>query len=114
VESADVPPLYVYHKRNSWVLLLAALLFLSFGIVGSLFVYRMVNPEQNRTYWYCHVPYDSSPESLSSSYTSDQRMFDEEFDINVDLNYAKIRVPDFSGGRTGRFIHDFNSVIFFC
>lgn len=37
-------------------------------------------------------------------------MFNEEFDIDLENNYASIRVPDFSGGRSGRFIHDFNAV----
>jgi len=62
---------------------------------------------QNRQYrMRCHVPYDSYAETLSA----DQPMFDEDFDIDVEKNYASVRVPDFSGGRNGRFIHDFNSV----
>lgn len=36
--------------------------------------------------------------------------FKEEFDIDMEEeNYEKIDVPDFRGGRRGRFIHDFNA-----
>ncbi|XP_065353254.1 integral membrane protein 2C [Cloeon dipterum] len=103
VESAVVSP-GVYHKRNSWVLLLAALLFLSFGIIGCTFIYRSVHRNTNFRGW-CHVPYGlNGDNSLTSRST-----FNEEFEVDVEKNYATVRVPDFSGGRAARFIHDFNA-----
>lgn len=33
----------------------------------------------------------------------------ENFEINDDKKYEKIDVPDFRDGRSGRFIHDFNT-----
>lgn len=33
----------------------------------------------------------------------------EKFEINDDKKYEKIYVPDFRDGRSGRFIHDFNT-----
>lgn len=35
--------------------------------------------------------------------------FQESFEIDDDLKYEKIDVPDFRDGRSGRFIHDFNT-----
>ncbi|XP_056642877.1 uncharacterized protein LOC130896426 isoform X1 [Diorhabda carinulata] len=35
--------------------------------------------------------------------------FQENFEINDDEKYEKIDVPDFRDGRSGRFIHDFNT-----
>lgn len=37
------------------------------------------------------------------------KFFSEEFDLDLsdDESYAKIDVPDFRGGRSGRFLHDF-------
>ncbi|XP_059484182.1 integral membrane protein 2B [Neocloeon triangulifer] len=102
VESVVVPG--NYHKRNSWVLLLAALMFLSFGIIGCTFIYRSVNRDTSFRAW-CHVPYGLSTENAVAS----RNTFDEEFEIDEARNTASIRVPDFSGGRDARFIHDFNA-----
>lgn len=33
----------------------------------------------------------------------------ERFEINDEKKYEKIAVPDFRDGRSGRFIHDFNT-----
>lgn len=42
---------------------------------------------------------------------SDSQFMNEEFEIDADSDsYEKITVPDFDGGRSSRFIHDFNSV----
>lgn len=42
---------------------------------------------------------------------SDSHFMNEEFEIDADADsYEKITVPDFDGGRSSRFIHDFNSV----
>lgn len=37
--------------------------------------------------------------------------FQENFEIDNDQKYEKIDVPDFRDGRSGRFIHDFNTNI---
>lgn len=35
----------------------------------------------------------------------------QEFELDLESDkYEKINVPDFKGGRRGRFIHDFNAV----
>lgn len=40
-----------------------------------------------------------------------RNFFTERFEIDLDTeHYEKIDVPDFRGGRQGRFIHDFNIV----
>ncbi|CAH1113819.1 unnamed protein product [Psylliodes chrysocephalus] len=38
-----------------------------------------------------------------------QKFFQEDFQIDDDKKYEKIDVPDFRDGRSGRFIHDFNT-----
>jgi hypothetical protein len=108
-ESAIVPPLYVYRKRPAtWVLYLASILLLTIGLVGSAFLYQVVNPVPSRQFrGWCHIPYEPAEAYMS---TRENMMFNEEFDIDIENNYASIRVPDFSGGRSGRFIHDFNAV----
>merc|ERR1719285_766077 len=35
--------------------------------------------------------------------------FQESFEIDAEKKYEKIDVPDFRNGRSGRFIHDFNT-----
>lgn len=35
------------------------------------------------------------------------KFFNEEFDLDINENTAKINVPDFRDGRAGRFLHDF-------
>lgn len=37
------------------------------------------------------------------------KFFNEEFDLDMDQNVAKINVPDFRDGRSGRFLHDFQN-----
>lgn len=37
----------------------------------------------------------------------------QEFELDLESDkYEEIKVPDFKGGRRGRFIHDFNAVRF--
>lgn len=38
-----------------------------------------------------------------------RRYFQESFEIDPEQKYEKIDVPDFRNGRSGRFIHDFNT-----
>ncbi|KAJ8679428.1 hypothetical protein QAD02_015215 [Eretmocerus hayati] len=46
---------------------------------------------------------------LESAIHSTENYFKERFDLDLDNEYyEKIDVPDFRGGRQGRFIHDFN------
>lgn len=58
----------------------------------------------------------SSSESVPTPQAS--TFFDEELDLDMEYEeYEKIEVPDFSGGRRGRFIHDFSMVsicLFIC
>lgn len=39
----------------------------------------------------------------------DDKMFREEFDLDLNEDVSKIYVPDFRDGRVGRFLHDFKS-----
>lgn len=42
-----------------------------------------------------------------------ENTFQEQFEIDMDNGHEGIDVPDFRGGRQGRFLHDFNIVRFF-
>jgi len=92
-----------------------------------------------RTGWYS-IPYDSSnkaaygsngvhqglltdsdlfTKSLTRAMEQDaldiDNFFKERFEIDLENeHYEKIDVPDFRGGRQGRFIHDFNIVSQYC
>lgn len=99
--------------------------------------YAKVQMHRFRTGWYS-IPYDSSNKTpygrdavhqslladsdLINSFTRSQQgtmdlarnmglgsFFKERFEIDMENeHYEKIDVPDFRGGRQGRFIHDFN------
>lgn len=101
---------------NSTVLglLFAALIVVSIGIIGGLYFHRQ----------YIHIPRYKGTLRIGTqnSYVSDsvptfyQKLIgerpnelQEELEIDVVNEYEKIDVPDFSDGRNGRFIHDFNT-----
>ncbi|XP_046401633.1 integral membrane protein 2C [Ischnura elegans] len=109
-------------------LFLTALIVMCIGIVGGVFVYRQfARAQMHRIRGWCKIPLPpGQPEAykMGEEYTDDLMTnrfkganthaispgyFNEQFDLDPVLNYEKIDVPDFSNGRRGRFIHDFNS-----
>ncbi|KAK6619049.1 hypothetical protein RUM44_003431 [Polyplax serrata] len=137
VESGVKPKFVILGSRAQRVstattvcLALTALLVMSFGIIGGMYLYRQFVRSQMHFRGWCTVPYNIHPkamrheglpsdaefEAISKDYglQSDVETFDltnsfkQEFDIDLDEeNYEKIMVPDFGRGRKGRFIHDF-------
>ncbi|XP_031778592.1 integral membrane protein 2C [Nasonia vitripennis] len=101
-------------------LFMTAIIVMSIGIIGGLCIYKLYARDQMhrfRTAWYS-IPYDASNKA---QYSMDEQLamefekairpknfFSEQFEIDVDNQIQKIDVPDFRGGRQGRFIHDFN------
>ncbi|XP_071454233.1 integral membrane protein 2C isoform X2 [Hetaerina americana] len=89
-------------------LFLTALIVMCIGIVGGVFVYRQFARAQMAEEYNDELMTNrfkgANHHAISSS-----GFFNEEFDLDTVLNYEKIDVPDFSNGRRGRFIHDFNS-----
>lgn len=125
--------IYRIHVTATFLLFLVALMILIIGVIGGLYIYRQYARTQMhrfRTGWYS-IPYDSS---IKSSYNKDsvnqsfmssnvilksllepetlgaqRNSFKERFEIDLENeHYEKIDVPDFRGGRQGRFIHDFS------
>uniref|UniRef100_A0A6M2DHU4 Integral membrane protein 2 n=1 Tax=Xenopsylla cheopis TaxID=163159 RepID=A0A6M2DHU4_XENCH len=114
-------------------LFLTALLVLSIGVIGGVYIYsQYARARMHRFHGWCNIPYDgtkatmyiennlddaiqeprlaSSDMSMNSMDMDLGTFFKEEFDLDIeDENYEKIDVPDFRGGRRGRFIHDFNA-----
>ena len=109
--------------------LFTALAVVGIGIVGGICLYRQYIRAQIFRGW-CSIPYDNnSPDSPKSALlfsgtqlglnSEEEEKFFEEMSNNImqekfeiDINreeYEKIEVPDFRDGRSGRFIHDFNS-----
>jgi len=125
-------------------LLIMALLVMTVGLFGGLYIYRQMTRSRFQKLW-CNVPYpDASytnrhilrkPDDLAGPlFTIPQgdsgfRKIDDDglsylfgddpkaeayFKENVEVDFAdetfsKIEVPDFKDGRTGRFIHEFDS-----
>lgn len=106
---------------------ITAILVLTAGVIGGICLYRQLAKAQMHTYraW-CNVPYNKDLESYNSHYQSKQLYdydindsfeekesplyFKEEVEIDTDNDmYEEITVPDFNGGRRGRFIHDFSA-----
>lgn len=102
---------------------MTAIIVMSIGIIGGLCIYKLYARDQMhrfRTAWYS-IPYDAS---TKAQYSMDEQLamefekairppknfFSEQFEIDVENQIQKIDVPDFRGGRQGRFIHDFNIV----
>lgn len=124
------------HMTATLLLFLVALMILIIGVIGGLYIYKQYARTQMhrfRTGWYS-IPYDSTnrvsygsngvqqglltdsdlfTKSLTRAIEQDtldiDNFFKERFEIDLENeHYEKIDVPDFRGGRQGRFIHDFN------
>lgn len=120
-----------------YCLLFTAILGMGIGVIGGLYIYRHYARDQMhrfRTGWYS-IPYeqgtngrspidreglvagpypdnnkaDTEDLELAKSLESMSNYFKERFEIDLDKHYEEIDVPDFRGGRQGRFIHDFNN-----
>ncbi|XP_017886884.1 integral membrane protein 2C [Ceratina calcarata] len=125
------------HVTATHLLFLVALLILVIGVIGGLYIYEQYARSQMhrlRTGWYS-ISYDNSnkspytmPESdfiiqnMSSDLSEEERLeatkkmfrknienfMKERFEFDLENEqYEKIDVPDFRGGRKGRFVHDF-------
>lgn len=116
-------------------LLLTALIVVGIGIVGGTYLYQQYLRSQLRFKGWCTIPYNTeggraamyvSPNMDGNSQLSDDDLLrensnfidsmgnflQEEFEIDMEnQSYEKINVPDFRNGRSGRFIHDFNTNI---
>lgn len=110
-------------------LLLTALVVVGIGIVGGKYLYdeylsvsRRI--PQARFEGYAQIPVniddDSDYYNNMPDFTEIERLKDnpkrfttlqESFEIDAERKYEKIDVPDFRDGRSGRFIHDFNTNI---
>ncbi|CAG9813982.1 unnamed protein product [Phaedon cochleariae] len=116
-------------------LLVTALVVVGVGIVGGKVLYDeylSVSRHRARFEGWAQIPmspgdeYDdllSAESSLTTERFSDPEWmrddpslkavlsdyFQENFEIDEDERYEKIDVPDFRDGRSGRFVHDFNS-----
>lgn len=107
---------------------LTALLVMSVGIIGGVYLYRQFSRHQmSRFRGWCGIPYERESLHLTGNpklplggnpnvYKDDGRwgqpqpLFKEEFELDLeDEGYEQIRVPDFGFGRQGRFIHDFKA-----
>ncbi|XP_014215965.1 integral membrane protein 2C [Copidosoma floridanum] len=124
---------------TTYCLFLTGLLVMLIGVFGGLCIYKLYTREQMhkyRTGWYT-IPYDQSfrmkelrqnllsdpdllkeyvkaKEPLSMKLqgallAKDDNYLQERFEIDLDDGYEDIYVPDFRGGRQGRFIHDFST-----
>lgn len=110
-------------------LLLLGILVVGVGMLCGTYLYRQyVQAPVHRFRGWCSIPYnnDLRQDALISNsevedldkIEADRREFDkllnnyfqEEFELDLDTDkYEKIDVPDFKDGRSGRFIHDFNT-----
>lgn len=134
--AGDVPPpdprilvLRARARRASSVttacLLMMALLVMCCGILGGFYLYKQfAHSQMHRLRGWCRIPYaEQNMERFEDDplFSESNRMdfempraeshyLKEEFDIDGDSNsYEKITVPNFDGGRSSRFIHDFNA-----
>lgn len=117
-------------RPNSWTLyclLFTAILGMGIGVIAGLYIYRHYARDQMhrfRTGWYS-IPYDGSSNVGSNRSPIDREglvagglaqsletvnYFKERFEIDLEKHYEEVDVPDFRGGRQGRFIHDFKNV----
>lgn len=102
-------------------LFLTALIVMSCGIVTGLYLYRQfVRVQMERFHLRCNIPYamqrhgdeeienfQNDIETLQNELDKEEKYFHEDFEIED--CYEKITVPDFSGGRRSKFIHDFKT-----
>lgn len=111
-----------------------ALLVLAIGIIGGVYLYQQFAlSKMHRFRGWCSVPYESTLDAYNSHLrggrpdidddshelildhddsleSSNQLFFKQEFEIDIEYEtFEQIDVPDFSGGRRGRFIHDFSA-----
>lgn len=104
---------------------ITAILVLTVGVIGGVYLYKQLSrPQMHRFRAWCNVPKSKSAvEELGSAsalnrkpYTSHPKMdnsmssrlfFQEGFEIGI--TYEQIVVPDFTGSRRSRFIHDFST-----
>lgn len=97
-------------------LLIAALIVVSIGIIGGTVFYRQYfSPSQTFRGW-ATIPIrrQENDNVFYEKLVKNPQFLDYELseELEIDLgneNYEKIRVPDFGNGRSGRFIHDFNT-----
>lgn len=130
--------IYRIHVTTAFFLLLTGLMIIIIGVIGSICLYMQyaadVQMHRFRTGWFS-IPYDSAnvasynAEKLNQSRPNSADLADsdlfkklnranqlqamdflkERFEIDLENeHFEKIDVPDFRGGRQGRFIHDFN------
>ncbi|XP_066589187.1 integral membrane protein 2C [Prorops nasuta] len=101
-----------FHVTATFLLFLVALMILIIGVISGLYIYKQyarTRMHRYRSKWYT-FPYDDG-ESLAEMQKAlpEINFFQEQFEFDLENgNYEKIDVPDFRGGREGRFIHDFN------
>nr|BAN21229.1 conserved hypothetical protein [Riptortus pedestris] len=99
-------------------LFITALVVMGCGVITGLYLYKQfVHIRMEKFQYRCNIPYDlqQNMQSLKddiafpplSLENKDGRFFHEDFEIED--NYEKISVPDFSGGRRSKFIHDFKT-----
>ncbi|RZC36305.1 integral membrane protein 2A [Asbolus verrucosus] len=121
-------------------LLLTSLIVVSIGIIGGKYLYdQYISAQMRRFRGYAQIPLpsdevqysrsrilpdsalwkaladddDTDDDSKADSFNNIMKnYFREDFEIDMDEEkYEKIDVPDFRDGRSGRFIHDFNTNI---
>ncbi|KAI4464262.1 integral transmembrane protein 2 [Holotrichia oblita] len=93
--------------RTTLCLLLTALIVVSIGIICGTYLYRQYLRSQIFKGW-CNFPVEQ--QQPDAAMLLDTNFIQEEFEIDVNRGeYEKINVPDFRDGRSGRFIHDFNT-----
>lgn len=113
-------------------LLLTALIVVGIGIIGGTYLYQQYLRSQLRFKGWCTIPYNEGSRAamfvspnLDGNSLTDFRDFktdentsfnemgdflQEQFELDLEKeSYEKIDVPDFRDGRSGRFIHDFNT-----
>ncbi|KAJ8975993.1 hypothetical protein NQ317_006290, partial [Molorchus minor] len=135
VEAQDHPTIILFPAKARHIstvtflcLLLTALAVVGIGFIGGKYLYdeyislsRRHSPSP-RFEGYAHIPMgfegldDYAPELKNmekrlKEQVDEMNSFQESFEIDSDLQYEKINVPDFRDGRSGRFVHDFNTNI---
>ncbi|XP_050513508.1 integral membrane protein 2C isoform X2 [Diabrotica virgifera virgifera] len=88
-------------------LLLTALTVVGIGIVGGKILYdQYIRVAHKRFEGWAQIPMNDDDTDFKHIFKD---YFQENFEISNDEKYEKIDVPDFRDGRSGRFIHDFNT-----
>ncbi|KAF7280535.1 uncharacterized protein LOC143193354 [Rhynchophorus ferrugineus] len=116
-------------------LLIIALVGVSVGIIGGKILYneyisvtkRILQASPQQSEGLIKIPLASSDDydtlfeyqnkqalqkwddQMDLNYTFNRNFFEENYEIDTENQYEKINVPDFRNGRSGRFIHDFNT-----